>query len=83
MLLSADSVYVEFDGRRMNNAAHLASLQSQAKHPERIGSESMDVDLYGVVAVVNGVYRETGTKSGQPYTLRERFVDTCVRQNDR
>jgi ketosteroid isomerase-like protein len=85
MLLSADLVYVDVDGRLMDIAAYLASVQSQAKHPEQIVSESMDVHLYAVVAVVNGVYRETGTtmKSGKPYALRERFTDTWVRQKDR
>jgi ketosteroid isomerase-like protein len=85
MLLSADLVYVDFDGRLMDNAAYLASVQSPAKHPEQIVNESMEVHLYAVVAVVNGVYRETGTnmKSGKPYALRERFTDTWVRQNDR
>jgi ketosteroid isomerase-like protein len=83
MLLGADLVYVDFDGRLMDSAAYLASVQSKAKHPERIVSESMDVHLYGAVAVVNGVYRETGTKRGKPYALRERFTDTWLRQSDR
>jgi ketosteroid isomerase-like protein len=83
MLLGAELVYVDFDGRLMDNAAYLASVRSEAKHPERIVSESMDVHLYGAVAVVNGVYRETGTRSGKPYALRERFTDTWLRQNDR
>ncbi len=82
MLLSQDLVYVDFDGKLMDSAAYLASVQSQAMHPERIVSESMNVHLYGAVAVVNGVYRESGIKSGKSYTLRERFTDTWVRQND-
>ncbi|MGA7400946.1 MAG: nuclear transport factor 2 family protein [Candidatus Sulfotelmatobacter sp.] len=81
MLLSADLVYVDFDGKLMDSAAYLASVRSQAIRPERIVSEFMDVHLYGAVAVVNGMYRENGTKSGKPYTLRERFTDTWVRQN--
>jgi ketosteroid isomerase-like protein len=82
MLLSQDLVYVDFDGKLMDSAAYLASVQSQAMHPERIVSESMNVHLYGAVAVVSGVYRESGIKSGKSYTLRERFTDTWVRQNE-
>ena len=82
MLLSSDLVYVDFDGKLMDSTAYLASVKSQAIHPERIASESMNVHLYGAVAVVNGMYRESGTKNGKSYTLRERFTDTWIRQND-
>jgi ketosteroid isomerase-like protein len=83
MLLGSDLVYVDFDGKLMDKASYLASVQSQTLQPERIVSESMNVHLYGAVAVVNGVYRETGTKNGKPYTLRDRFTDTWVRQQYR
>jgi ketosteroid isomerase-like protein len=82
MLLGADLVYVDFDGKPMNKATYLASVQSQVLQPERIVSQSMNVHLYGLVAVVDGVYRESGTKNGKPYLLRERFMDTWVRQSD-
>jgi uncharacterized protein DUF4440 len=51
----------------------------QSLQPAQIVSESMHVHLYGTVAVVNGVYRETGLKNGKPYQLRERFTDTWIR----
>jgi ketosteroid isomerase-like protein len=82
MLLVADLVYVDFDGKIMSKTEYLASVQSPALQPERIVNESMNVHLYGAVAVVDGVYRENGTKNGKPYLLRERFMDTWVRQND-
>jgi ketosteroid isomerase-like protein len=82
MLLGPDLIYVDFDGKLMDKASYLASVQSQTLQPERIVSESMNVHLYGAVAVVNGVYRENGAKNGKPYTLRERFTDTWVRQQD-
>ena len=82
MLLGPDLVYVDFDGKLMDKAGYLASVQSQTLQPERIVSESVNVHLYGAVAVVNGVYRENGSKNGKPYMLRERFTDTWVRQND-
>jgi ketosteroid isomerase-like protein len=82
MLLASDLIYVEYDGTLMNKAEYLASVQSPTLHPVRIVNESMDVRLYGVVAVVNGVYRESGVKNGKPYTLRERFTDTWVRRGN-
>jgi hypothetical protein len=72
----------DFDGTLMDKTAYLASVDSEMLDPERIVSESMKVHLYGTVAVVNGVYRENGTKNEKPYMLRERFTDTWVRRND-
>jgi ketosteroid isomerase-like protein len=82
LILGPDLVYVDYDGKLMGKAAYLASIQSQTLQPARIVSESVNVHLYGAVAVVNGVYRENGTKNGKPYVLRERFTDTWVRQTD-
>ncbi len=82
MLLAPDLIYVEYDGARMNKAEYLASVHSPALHPVRIVNETVTVHLYGMVAVVSGVCREYGVKNGKPYALRERFMDTWVRQND-
>jgi ketosteroid isomerase-like protein len=79
MLIGPDLVYVDYDGRLMDRTEYLASVQSPQHRPDRIVSEAMNVHLYGAVAVVNGVYRENGTKNGKPYSLRERFTDTWVR----
>ncbi len=57
-------------------------MQSPALRPARIVNESATVHLYGAVAVVNGVCRESGIKNGRPYALRERFTDTWVRRSD-
>lgn len=81
LLLGSELVYVEYDGTIMDRAAYLASVQSASSHAARIVSESMKVRLYGVVALVNGVYRENGMKNGKSYSLRERFTDTWVRQS--
>lgn len=82
MLLAPDLVYVEYDGRLMNKAQYLNSVQSPSLQPVRIVNESTDVRLYGAVAVVNGVCREDSTKNGKPYTFRERFTDTWIRRGD-
>ncbi len=78
ILLGPELVYVDYDGTIMNKAEYLASVHSPSLHPERIVNESMTVQLYGAVAVVNGVYREKGVKSGKPYAFRGRFTDTWI-----
>jgi ketosteroid isomerase-like protein len=82
MLLAADLTYVEYDGTVMDKAQYLVSVQSPAREPVRIVNESMSVRLYGAVAVVTGACRESGTKNGKPYLLRERFTDTWVHRGD-
>jgi ketosteroid isomerase-like protein len=82
VLLGPEMVFVDHSGKLMERVEYLASVQSPSLHPARIVTESMKVHFYGVVAVVNGVYREAGVKSGKAYALRERFTDTWVRQGD-
>ncbi|MGA6983550.1 MAG: nuclear transport factor 2 family protein [Candidatus Sulfotelmatobacter sp.] len=78
MLMGPELVYVDYDGTLMGKAEYLASVKSSPLHPAHVLNEFMNVNLYGTVAVVNGVYRESGEKNGKPYTLRERFTDTWV-----
>jgi ketosteroid isomerase-like protein len=78
MLIAPEMVYVEIDGTLMNRAEYLGSVASRSVHAEQILCESMTVHLYGPIAIVSGVYRETGAKSGKPYSHRERFIDTWV-----
>ena len=82
MLLAPELVYVGNGGERMSKAEYMASVQSQLEHPLRVVSESMKVHIFGEAAVVDGVYRENGTKMGKPYTLRARFIDTWIRRRD-
>jgi ketosteroid isomerase-like protein len=78
LLLAPDLTYVKHDGTLMNKAEYVASVQSPALHLARIVSETMNVHLYGEVAVVTGSYRENGVRDGKPYTQRGRFTDTWV-----
>ncbi len=78
MLIAPEMVYVEIDGTLMNRAEYLARVTSRSVHAEQIQCESMTVHLYGPIAVVSGVYRESGAKDGKPYAHRERFTDTWV-----
>jgi ketosteroid isomerase-like protein len=81
LLLAPELVYVDYDGKLMDKEQYLVSVQSPAMLPARVVSESMNVKLYGTVAMVHGVYRESGMRNGKPYTLRERFTDAWTRQS--
>jgi ketosteroid isomerase-like protein len=82
MLLAAELVYVDYDGILMDKAAYLASVQAPSLHPARLINEAMNVRIFGAVAVVSGVCRETGVKNGKPYAVRMRFTDTWLRRGD-
>ncbi|MGA8271247.1 MAG: nuclear transport factor 2 family protein [Candidatus Sulfotelmatobacter sp.] len=76
MLLGPELVYIDYDGKQMSRAEYLAGVASASVHPERIVDESMNAHIYGAVAVVHGVCRESGAKNGKPYSVRMRFTDT-------
>jgi ketosteroid isomerase-like protein len=82
LLLAPDVILVEYNGKLMDQAAYLASLQSSGMRPTRIVNESMRASMFGDAAVVNGVYREEGVKNGKPYVMRQRFTDTWIRRGD-
>jgi ketosteroid isomerase-like protein len=82
LLLGTELVYVDYDGKLMDKAEYMASVQAPSLRPTRIVSESMRVHLYGSAAMVNGVYREDGLKDRKPYTIRERFTDLWVHRSD-
>jgi len=79
-LLDASLVYVDYDGSIMDKAQFMASIKAPSLHPEQIVNESMTAHVYGDSAVVTGVYREKGEKSGKPYLRHGRFTDTWVFQ---
>jgi ketosteroid isomerase-like protein len=82
MLLAPDLIYIERDGSLMTKAQYISVVQDSTLHPNRIASESMDVHIYGPAAVVTGVYIETGSKNGKPYSIRDRFTDTWILRNN-
>jgi ketosteroid isomerase-like protein len=80
MILAPELVYVEYDGSLMGKAQYLAAIRSPMVRPARVASDSMTVHIYGDIALVTGVYRESGVKEGRSYTLHERFTDTWIRR---
>ena len=74
-------VYVDYDGSLMNKAQYLRTVADPTAKPEHMHDEGMKVHVYSSAGVVTGVYRETGTTKGKPYTRRARFTDTWIKQN--
>ncbi len=77
-LLDESLVYVDYDGSRMTKAQFMASISAPSLSADQIVNESQEAHVYGDSAIVTGVYREKGTKSGRAYLRRGRFTDTWV-----
>jgi ketosteroid isomerase-like protein len=73
-------VYVDYDGSIMNKAEYLRSVANPTSSPDHLYDEGMKVHVYTNAGVASGIYRETGTSKGKPYTRRARFTDTWVKQ---
>jgi len=73
--------YVDYDGSIMNRAEYLRSVANPTSSPDHLYDEGMKVHLYNNAGVASGIYRETGTSKGKPYTRRARFTDTWIKQS--
>lgn len=75
-------VLVNDDGSVQTKAEFLAGVKSSASQPsaqqQQVAPESLNVEVYGNVAVATGVMRVKGIENGKSYTRRERFVDTWL-----
>jgi ketosteroid isomerase-like protein len=81
MLLANTFVSVDIDGSVSSKSEFLASIKSPDYQPSQAVTEQSNVQVYGDVAVVVGVFRIKGVEKGKPYVHRERFVDTWIKLN--
>ena len=79
MLLANTFVSVDIDGSVSSKSEFLASIKAPEYQPSQAVTEQSNVQVYGDVAVVVGVFRIKGTEKGKPYVHRERFVDTWIK----
>ena len=79
MLLANTFVSVDIDGSVSSKSEFLASIKSPDYQPSQAVTEQSNVQVYGDVAVVVGVFRIKGTEKGKPYVHRERFLDTWIK----
>jgi ketosteroid isomerase-like protein len=81
-ILDDGIVLVNDDGSVQNKTEFLASMkasksQSSAQE-QQVSPESLNVHVFGQVAIATGVMRVKGVENGKSYTRRERFVDTWL-----
>ena len=81
-ILDNGIVLVNDDGSVQTKTEFLASVKSSAPQPtaqqQQVAPESLNVHVFGNVAIATGVMRVKGVEGGKAYTRRERFVDTWV-----
>ena len=80
-LLADTMVYTDYDGSFMNKAQYMKWVVAPEQKADHIYDEGVAVQVYGDAAVATGIYRETGTNKGKPYTVRSRFTDTWIKRN--
>ena len=81
-ILDDGIVLVNDDGSVQNKAEFLAGVKASTSHPnaqeQQVSPESLNVHVFGQVAIATGVMRVKGVENGKSYTRRERFVDTWL-----
>jgi ketosteroid isomerase-like protein len=85
-ILDDGIVLVNDDGSVQTKNEFLASVkapvsQSPAQQ-QQVSPESLNVHVYGNVAIATGVMVVKGVEGGKHYTRRERFVDTWMRKGE-
>ena len=74
-------VYVDYDGSIMNKAEYMKWVAAPEQKADHLFDEGMTVHVYANAAVVNGIYRESGTNKGKHYVIRSRYTDTWIRRD--
>jgi ketosteroid isomerase-like protein len=81
-ILASTLVSVDIDGSVQSKSEFLGSIKAPDYKPAQVITEQSNVQVYGNAAVVTGVFRVKGIENGRPYTRRERFTDTWIKQNE-
>jgi len=72
---------VDEGGMLFTKTSYLESLHDSS--PTQLRIETMKVKLYDRMAIVVGIYEETGVKAGEPYHRHCRFIDTWAFKNSK
>jgi ketosteroid isomerase-like protein len=81
-ILADTFVYTDYDGSFMNKSEYMKWVAAPQQKADHLYDEGITVQVYGAAAVATGIYRETGTNKGKPYTIRSRFTDTWIKRNN-
>jgi ketosteroid isomerase-like protein len=72
-------VDIDYDGKVFTKTQYLARVKLNAEHLQQVVAEEMNVQFFGSeTAIVEGVYRASGTENGKAYVRHGRFTDTWV-----
>ena len=81
-ILDDSIVLINDDGSVQTKAEFLASVKTTAPQTsaqqQQVAPESLNVHVFGTVAIATGVMRVKGVEGGKTYSRRERFVDTWI-----
>jgi ketosteroid isomerase-like protein len=81
-ILDEGIVLVNDDGSVQTKSEFLASVKASgaqtSAQQQQVAPESLNVHVFGPVAIATGVMRVKGVEGGKAYTRRERFVDTWL-----
>jgi len=80
-MLDDSLMWVNANGVLLTKAGFLERLHKSPSSPLRIVPESMTVNVFDHLAIVVGIYDEKGTRAGQPYQQRCRFIDSWSFKN--
>jgi len=78
-----DSIVLVNDDGSLESKAGFLKLVETAKQSDdqQAEPESINVHVFGDVAIATGVFKEKGVENGKAYTRRNRFVDTWVNKD--
>ena len=69
-------MWVDQDGALSTKAGFLEGLRNSSSTQLRIVPDALAVTVFDGIAVVVGIYDETGMRTGRPYHRRCRFIDS-------
>ena len=74
-------MWVDANGVLSTKAGYLETLHDSSSG--RIRVESMTIKVSGQMAIVVGIYNQSGIKNNRPYRQRCRFIDTWTFKRDK
>ena len=77
-LFDRSIVLIADDGSVQSKADFLASVHATNSQEQQVAPASMNVHVFGNVAVASGTMRVKGVEGGKSCTRREQFVDTWL-----
>jgi ketosteroid isomerase-like protein len=82
-MLHDSIVLVNDDGSFESKGAFLTGIdKAKPSSNQQADPESINVRIFGNVAIATGVFRQSGFENGKAFVRRNRFVDTWIHDGD-